>query len=491
MAGIGFELKKLFQEKSAAGYLKAYTYTAIVTAGPFVLMTGMILLVQIMFNIFDIGYAQKELYTLSIIYPFVFSHIISSGFSMLITRYLADLLYNENYDEIAPSLYGILSLTLFVGSILAIAFFWNKPLDIVLKFLTYTFFMQMIIIWIEGVYLSALKDYVKILKAYLIGAAVGVSFSLLVFYFKFLPIIYGVLLAMNLGAFFTTFLLFAGIEKFFKKNNYKNYLFLASFEEIQRLFFVNFFYTLSVYIPNIIVWQGPLGVENNGTYLYAPIYDVATFYAFLSILPVVIIFVVATEINFYEKYATCFMYITGKGNLREIENSCKDMLFVLWAELRNIFELQFVFSIIFIAVGNYIMPKLGNTGELISMYNLIVFAAYCTGMLQLITIFLLYFEDKMGALYVCSFFLFTNILFNIVGSIFFGEVSYGFTFFLSAFISLVVALWRLQFFAKRLIYFIFCSQPLFYKKKNGIFSKIAYWLHSQPEVEKKIYAKDI
>ena len=37
MAGIGFELKKLFNGRTAGGYLKAYSYSAVITAGPFAL----------------------------------------------------------------------------------------------------------------------------------------------------------------------------------------------------------------------------------------------------------------------------------------------------------------------------------------------------------------------------------------------------------------------------------------------------------------------
>ena len=38
MAGIGFELKKLFKDQSGLGYVKAYAWTGIVTTGPFFIM---------------------------------------------------------------------------------------------------------------------------------------------------------------------------------------------------------------------------------------------------------------------------------------------------------------------------------------------------------------------------------------------------------------------------------------------------------------------
>jgi uncharacterized membrane protein len=234
-----------------------------------------------------------------------------------------------------------------------------------------------------------------------------------------------------------------------------------------------------------------MGVMVYETYRYSPLYDVATFYAFLSILPVAVVFVVATEINFYDKYAIYFTYITEKGNYQEITEARKDMIFVLWAELRNVFELQLVFTVIFIALGNYLMPKLGLSGELISMYNLIVLAAYCTGILQIISIFLLYFEDQVGTLYTMGIFLFTNVLLHLVGEFFFGEVSYAFSFFCAAFISLVFTIMRLQFFCDRLDYFIFCSQPLLKKKMDGLLVRFVRRLYPEVEPEKKVHVKDI
>lgn len=161
MAGIGFELKRLFAQRSAIGYFRAYSYTAIVTSGPFVLMTVMVLVIQQLFKYFGINYAQTQMYVVSIIYPFIFSHIISSGFSIIITRYISDKLYEEEYDEIVPSLYGITSITILFAAIIGVLFFARAELSLPLKWITYIYYLQMIILWLQSVYLSALKDYKK------------------------------------------------------------------------------------------------------------------------------------------------------------------------------------------------------------------------------------------------------------------------------------------------------------------------------------------
>lgn len=484
MAGIGFELKKLFREKSAMGYLKAYTYTSVVTTGPFVLMTGMVVSVQILFNFFEVSYIASQLYTASVIYPFVFSHIISSGFSMLITRYVADLLYDKQHEDVVPSLYGMLVIALGVGSLFALIFFINKPLDFFTKLVTYIFYMEMIVIWIQGVYLSALKDFKGIIRAYAAGVIIAVILVFGVLTMQ-LPTVLGTLVAMDIGGMIIAAMLMMNIQKFFAKSSNHHFLFLSYFEEHWRLFFTSLFYTLGLYIPNIIIWQGPLQMVIADTYVYSPIYDVATFYAFLSILPIMIMFVVSTEIYFYQKYAAYFMYITEKGNFKEIQNAREDLVNVLWSEVRNIIEFQLVFTLIFLALGNYFLTRFGLAHNAINMYNLIVLGAFSIGILQVVNTLLLYFEDQRGAMAICASFLLLNTIFNVIG-LMLGEETYGFTFFLAAFISLLISMLRLDYFVKRLDYYIFCSRPVFYQKKQWVFTRIVNWLYRK---EKQDIAK--
>ena len=55
MAGVGFELKRLFSARTAAGHIKAYSYSAIVTTGPFALLTSMVLAIPTLFQVYGVG----------------------------------------------------------------------------------------------------------------------------------------------------------------------------------------------------------------------------------------------------------------------------------------------------------------------------------------------------------------------------------------------------------------------------------------------------
>ena len=89
MAGVGFELKKLFSARTAAGHIRAYSYSAVITAGPFALMTAMVLAVQMLFIIYGVSDESSSIFVASVVYAFVFSQSLSSGVAMVRSRYRA------------------------------------------------------------------------------------------------------------------------------------------------------------------------------------------------------------------------------------------------------------------------------------------------------------------------------------------------------------------------------------------------------------------
>lgn len=483
MAGIGFELKKLFHKKSAVGYLRACSYTAIVTIGPFILMLLMILFIQAMLRSMNNSYQVEQLFLASVIYPLIFSQIASSGFAMLITRFVADKIYRKEYESVVPSLYGIITLVLLVASIPAIWFLWDAPLNIMLKLATYILYMELNIIWIQGVYLSALKDYRKIIQSYAVGVTAAVVLAYLVTKVLIPDVVTGLLVAIDIGMFLVMTMLLLNIISFFTEVNNCHFSFLQYFEKYRSLFFINICYYLGLYCPIFFIWHSPLGLMVADTYLLAPAYDVATFYAFLSLVPIAIVFVISTELNFYDKYAIYFKLITGKGNYREIEDAKQAMLQVLWSEIRNLMEIQLVVTFIFLALGNYLLPWLGLTYDSVHIYNLLLIGAYLTGMTQYFLIIMLYFEDRRGALGIAGFFLAANIVFNYI-SVCLGENTYGFGLFLAAFLTLSLAMMRLIYYTNRIDYFVFCTQPVLNKIEEGMISR---WLSRWYPVQQDKY----
>ena len=76
MAGVGFELKRLFRARTAAGHIKAYSYSALVTSGPFALLAGMVLAVQMLFQVFNAGADESAVFLGAVVYSFLLSQLL-------------------------------------------------------------------------------------------------------------------------------------------------------------------------------------------------------------------------------------------------------------------------------------------------------------------------------------------------------------------------------------------------------------------------------
>lgn len=93
MAGIGFELKKLFRRKGMLAGLRAYGYAGIICTGPMllgVLLQGGLLLLC---GWAGAPRAGRDLLVCMVTYTLLASLTVTSFFSMPVTRFVADQLY--------------------------------------------------------------------------------------------------------------------------------------------------------------------------------------------------------------------------------------------------------------------------------------------------------------------------------------------------------------------------------------------------------------
>lgn len=472
MAGIGFELRKLFRDKTGFGYAKAYAWTGMVTTGPFLVMVFLVLSIQFLYDFFEVSPFDKSLYIESVVYPFIFSHIICSGFTMLATRYVADRLYDKNFPAVMSSLYGIIAIALTIGGIIGIAFFTWAQLDFFLELTTYLFYMEMMVVLILNTYVSALRNYTYIVGAYAYGMLAAVIGTWLVLMCGVQENILVLTMAfMDIGIFVIGALLFRNVYLFFGYENYLDFDFIEYFSTKKIIFLTNLLYTAGLYVHNLIIWCGPMGLCLADTYYYQPPYDTSTFFAYISILPAMMLFIVATEINFYEKYRRYLMFITAKGNYKEISDSRDDMVSTMWSEIRNIFDFQLVSTFCFIAVGNIVLPKVGLAFYGVDIYNLLVLSAFSVGILQAVMIMLLYLEDRQGAYYASLILFVCGVVFNVL-CVYLGESTYGFGAFAASFLAMLYALYRLHAYTSKIDYYIFCSQPVLNVPETGFFVRL-------------------
>ena len=176
MAGIGFELKKLFKQQGILRLMRAYGYTGLVTAGPMLLGVFFLMGIGFIGQFFGLDAHQRELLNAMITYALLGSLVLTGYVSMTLSRYISDMLYTKQEKRVMPSLKGVLALLLPLSALLYGGFLLAAGISIGEIILNFLFFMELVVVWTEMHYMTAIKDYKGILLSYLL--AIFLSFVL-------------------------------------------------------------------------------------------------------------------------------------------------------------------------------------------------------------------------------------------------------------------------------------------------------------------------
>ena len=199
MAGIGFELKKLFRRKGLLAGLRAYGCAGILCTGPMLLGALLQLGILVLCGWAGAAKTEQDLLVCMVTDTLLASLTVTSLFAMPVTRFLADMLYEEQEQLVLPSFWGANALLLAGGCGLYGLFLLVSGATLLQGLLCLALFAEMIVNWNAMSLLTALKDYRSVLIAF--AAAVGTAFgagALLVLLAR-APALEGFLFAVALG----------------------------------------------------------------------------------------------------------------------------------------------------------------------------------------------------------------------------------------------------------------------------------------------------
>ncbi|WP_157950846.1 exopolysaccharide Pel transporter PelG [Peribacillus acanthi] len=464
MAGIGFQLKKLFRDEGILVNLKAYGYSTIVTIGPMALCICLIIFSQYLLIAVGTPLVERDRFMAATQYSFIFSQILTGGFNMVISRYVADMTFIKKEENVLASMYGLITICLFFGGILCFLLYFNSPLSISFKLTSYIFFCELIIIWIQCMYVSALKDYMRIVKSFVIGVIVaGVLTWVAIVVLDYNNAV-TLFICLDIGFLVIILMFLQNIKRFFRINNLSYFNFLIYIERYPLLLLTGFLYTFGLYAHNFVVWmRSEHQVIVDRTFFIAPFYDVPVFYAYLTILPAMVIFMVSVETSFYDSYKLYYQRILEGFSLQDIMIAKKNMFDIISVELKFLTEVQLFITIASIAAGTQLLPKIGMTSEQIHIFTILVIGNLFFSIMFTCILILLYFDAQKDTVITTILFALSSLVITIITT---WVENYGFAWFLSTFICLVLVLKRLKNYLNDIDYYTFCSQPLVNVKKE-------------------------
>ncbi|MBM7567704.1 exopolysaccharide Pel transporter PelG [Paenibacillus sacheonensis] len=470
MAGIGFELRKLFREQGLINNVKAYAFSALTTIGPMILSIVLIIALQRMMDYNNASFLDWELYIATVQYCFIFSIIITSGISLLLTRFIADMIFQKKYNHLLSSYYGALIISLPAGAIVAYFFLQTVSASFGYKLVAYLFFMELIVVWIQAVYLSALKDYMRIVRSFALGVVVSLASGWVLLSYTDLNATTAALSAIDIGFLLIATMSSRHFEQIFPSSQFRLFfVFITYLKKYPSLFVIGTFFYSGIYIHSFVYWFSSEGNVVQEGFRVSTFYDLPVFYAFLSVVPTLVTFVVSVETSFYEKFRIYYKQVIEGGTYQDMKRAKVEMQRTLMQEISFLMEVQLFFTIMSIAVGMKFLPQIGFSIAQVDAFNLLVLGYFLFIIMFVFLHILMYFDDRKGVLMISSLFVFLNAVLTYVCI---QLDSDGLGMLLASLISLLAAIARILFVLRNIDYYTFCTQPIHRRSKSSKLARL-------------------
>ena len=123
MAGIGIRLNRIFQKRTLTTSLYGVGLSVVYTIAPMLVVMGGLLAMYVLLGFDSVGYYERELFSCSVLYIFIFSLMFSTAFNSTLSKYIADRNYEKRIDDIRPCMFVGVLLKLGVSTLISVPFY--------------------------------------------------------------------------------------------------------------------------------------------------------------------------------------------------------------------------------------------------------------------------------------------------------------------------------------------------------------------------------
>ncbi len=439
MAGIGFELKKVLKKDSLFSLVKVYGVSAVLSSGPWVISIIAIFFIGFinLLNISSLGEVSKFQIIITYAIAMASSLIVTGILQLPFTRYVADLIYNRQEEEILPSYFGAIFVSWVIGLpiIIPVVLWVFTEQDLFFLVSVVSTFLVLCGVWISSILAASLKYYKSVVVSYFVSYLIivvcsyflGTTVDNLIFIFlSGNTILLTILMSLIVKTYNSN--VFMRLDFFFKPNFYWS------------LGIAGLTYNLGSWVDKFIFWYHPLtGMEVIGKLHASVVYDIPIFLAYLSILPGMAVFFYRLEVNFSEKYNLYYDAVRNGGTLGLIKRYKNDMIRVIRHSIHEIIMIQGILDIfLFLTVHT-----LFNILHIPHLYLGLLYILTIGAMLQLafmsILALLYYLDRKSVAMWLCIAFFVLNTVLTLV-SIYMGPAMFGYGYTISLLIVFTASL---------------------------------------------------
>ncbi|MCR5792031.1 MAG: exopolysaccharide Pel transporter PelG [Lachnospiraceae bacterium] len=476
MAGIGFELKKIYREESIVGNIAGAAYSILVTVGPTIIVMLALLTIYLLLGYGKVPYGERELLSSTILYIFIGAVVLTAPINAVFSRYLADRIFAEEFQSILPSYYTGLAIVCTLATLVSAPVCYRLivvgGVEPVFVLFAYIFWMSEMILYFSMTYLYATKDYRFISTSFIVGMIVALAISFGLYEFAGQLVSNSIITGFAIGTLLIAVLNGTYIRYYFRNHN-KNYTqCLTYFGKYKLVFGANLLYFLGLYIHNFIYWMSKDRLVVAKTFVTMQSYDMATCLALITNLSILIIFTVLAETKFHDKFQKFVAAING-ATLATIEKEKSGLFRLLMKQITQVFAIQTVITATIYLAFEIFLPSLGIAGMIMEIYPALAVAFLAIFLMYCNIVYFYYFDDNVGAFWSSLiFFLCTAagtwvakdyaVAYYGMGALFGGVVGWTFTYF------------RIRYMEKHFEAHVFCSQIITTKRTGVKAESIVY-----------------
>ena len=424
MAGVGFELRKAVTGENKGEKITGYFGASFSSSGSMIVAIVIFALVQAAAKAQQASQAVNDSFMCYITNAMFLSILLSSLLSPVLSRYVSDAVYLGKTERVMPSMVGGSASVAVTGGILFSVQLLLSGTEIMVVIPLFILFLALCVCWILMTYITLIRDYKKIVIAYL--AAFGVSAAALALLFAFTTLSVPAMILVLLLAFATVdVLLFRAVYLTFAKHDNSVFAFRSTIKTNPSLLLIGFLMAAGMLGHFWLTWfLSDSSTQISLLFRFNAKYDFPAIAAYFSTIPAAVYFITSFETGFSKKYSNYFSALQS-ATARCVEAAKDDMVLTLRKKLKTMFLIQLVSCLLFVTVGSKLLGimNIGMTESMLSAFRMfcVGYSLYYIG--STLILIRLWFSDERRAVFTAAFFAAGVLAGTYLGILFFPRFS--------------------------------------------------------------------
>lgn len=453
MAGIGFELEKLFEKDTYSGDVSAYTAAGVVLAGSWVFGVMSIILITL-YTTVDLNELDQSIFICMATYSYAGAMLITGPLNIPVTRFIADRLYTGSADAFGPTYAGYCMIHWIAAFALGATFYGLNPISVRLKVFGILLLVSSCQVWLSTAFISLLRAYrytaFSFFTGYLISTLGSIGFGR---YYG----LEGYVGGFTLGMMVLAVLLTAGLQVRFAYPTATNFSFFGILRERPGLLAIGTFLAIGTWIDKAMFWAlCDQAYEVTPYFRFYPPYDVGFFLGYITAVPAFAHFLLRIETSFARQVRHIYSALVGRESYQEIHKGKVKLAEATNADFVGLIKLQGPVALLCIYFAPEILDWLKLPAHFIHIFQYSVLSACGLVLVQVQVLYLLYFDLAGAAAIPAIVYGVGNVIFTYITIKvpYFGFWSYGLGHLAAAYLAFMVGYMVINRYLVRLDYIV-------------------------------------